>query len=145
MFRQENIDSATDFMCTDGTWDHGIITWSKCIFIDRFSDCQCKSAYVKPNPSAPSWATRQRQSCWHRTAIKSGLRGQSIWESCRLSIPEPAQKHMPQIIQKMTELAEALERVWQIKNVQKICSHLIFYGKIKKKGCWWKMTVWYSI
>ena len=145
MLKQENIDSVFGFMRSDGTWNYGIITWSKYILLIGFPWCKVKSVYKKPHPSAPSWATQQRQSCWHRTAIKSGLRGQSIWESCRLSIPEPAQKHMPQIIQKMTELAEALERVWQIKNVQKICSHLIFYGKIKKKGCWWKMTVWYSI
>lgn len=48
MLEQKNDDSVSGYMCVNVIK----VTYMKQVhFIDRFSDCQCKSAYMKPNPS----------------------------------------------------------------------------------------------
>ena len=58
MLEQKNDDSVSGYMCVNVIK----VPYMKQVhFIDRFSDCQCKSAYMKPNPSVDFYPTAKRQ------------------------------------------------------------------------------------
>ena len=84
MLKQENIDSVFGFMRSDGTWNYGIITWSKYILLIGFPWCKVKSVYKKPHPSAASSPTARRLRNSARRNISSVWPGPYIWGFCSI-------------------------------------------------------------